>query len=192
MECSRLKNALRLQINREEINAARRLEKAMNPEKYRVQAHKYWAANRDNLNERQRESYASDVYKSRERQRVYYHRNIERKRANARSVQRALYIAYPERFKSAARIANLRKKRAIPAWFGELDAFVWKEAISLASLRRERTGILWHVDHMIPLQAKEASGLHTWNNCQVIPAELNRSKSNKMILTEPEEWMRTL
>lgn len=76
-------------------------------------------------------------------------------------------------------------------WFGEFDDFVIKEAFILAKLRGKTTGIEWDVDHMIPLQAKSASGLHCAFNIQVIPSTLNRKKSNQMIFTEPGEWIKS-
>jgi hypothetical protein len=46
-------------------------------------------------------------------------------------------------------------------------------------LRTKMTGIEWHVDHIIPLQGKNVSGLHTPYNLQVIPASWNTAKGNK-------------
>ena len=81
------------------------------------------------------------------------------------------------------------KKRAVPLWFSEFDAFVWNEAAELAIRRKAATGINWHVDHMIPLSARKASGLHVASNCQVIPQVLNNRKHNKLVLTSPGEWI---
>ena len=81
------------------------------------------------------------------------------------------------------------KLRATPKWFGELDQFVVEEAYELVERRNKTTGIKWSVDHMIPLQAKEACGLHCYQNIQVIPEKLNCMKRNKMILTEPMGWL---
>jgi hypothetical protein len=83
-----------------------------------------------------------------------------------------------------------RKLQAVPPWFGELDELVMDEASDLAFLRWEQTGIDWHVDHMIPLQAKKASGLHVAANIQVIPQKLNSRKLNRMVLTQPGDWIR--
>jgi hypothetical protein len=84
------------------------------------------------------------------------------------------------------------KKRAVPLWFSEFDAFVWNEAAELAIRRKAATGINWHVDHMIPLSARKASGLHVASNCQVIPQVLNNRKHNKLVLTSPGEWIARL
>jgi hypothetical protein len=85
-----------------------------------------------------------------------------------------------------------RKLHATPPWFGEFDELVMREAAALAELREKATGFCWHVDHMIPLQAGDACGLHCAQNVQVIPASLNVRKNNKMIFTEPCEWLRAV
>ncbi|MGL4297327.1 MAG: hypothetical protein ACRCTG_16585 [Aestuariivirga sp.] len=84
---------------------------------------------------------------------------------------------------------RIRKRGRVPVWFGEFDWLVWEEAADLVPKRRECTGISWHADHMIPMSGKTASGLHVHSNCQVIPAVLNLMKRNKMVLSEPLEWL---
>lgn len=83
-----------------------------------------------------------------------------------------------------------RKLNATPAWDAELTDLVATEAADLCVKREAATGFPWEVDHMIPLQARKASGLHTAANLQVIPFVMNRAKGNKMQLTEPREWLR--
>lgn len=85
-----------------------------------------------------------------------------------------------------------KRKNAIPSWFNELDNFILKEAFDLCKKREISTGIKWHVDHMIPLNAKEACGLHCRDNIQVIPQRLNNIKINKMLFTNTFEWITRL
>jgi hypothetical protein len=81
------------------------------------------------------------------------------------------------------------KIRATPKWYGEFDAFVINEALRLAKQRFATTKIKWHIDHMIPLQSKLASGFHCAANIQVIPEVLNVKKRNTMTLTKPHDWI---
>ena len=71
------------------------------------------------------------------------------------------------------------KLKRTPSWLTEDDIWMMQETYSLAKLREECTGIKWHVDHIIPLQGKLVSGLHTPHNLQVITAVSNLTKSNK-------------
>lgn len=73
------------------------------------------------------------------------------------------------------------KIQRTPAWLNadqikEIDAF-YIEAQRLSKL----TGILHHVDHIVPLRGRQVSGLHVPWNLQVIPAKDNLSKSNTFI-----------
>ena len=76
-----------------------------------------------------------------------------------------------------------------PVWFGELDEFVFQELLTLKAERRRSTGIEWHIDHMIPLESRTASGLHCAANVQLIPGYLNSRKGRQMRMTERDEWI---
>ena len=87
-------------------------------------------------------------------------------------------------------VANRRAARIqrTPKWSGGFDLFVVSEAAHLCILRAQATGVIWHIDHCIPLRAIEASGLHCAQNLQVIPGYVNNHKKNRMMATEPYEW----
>lgn len=131
--------------------------------------------------------------------------NPEKERARLREATRNRYWS-GQRGKVMARAkawmnANPHKRKAInaryrkaiteriPVWFAEFDELVSTEAFLLATARQAATGIAWHVDHMVPLRAETACGLHCGHNFQVIPGFLNTSKCNRMWLTAPDEWL---
>ena len=73
-------------------------------------------------------------------------------------------------------LGRARKLQACPSW---VDKDIMLEIYRLAAYRNKVTGIRWAVDHIIPLQAVDACGLHVENNLQVVPAHLNAVKSNR-------------
>lgn len=58
----------------------------------------------------------------------------------------------------------------------ELTDFVFAEASILRDMRKETTGINWHIDHIVPINHKDACGLHVAANFQVVPAKWNKDK----------------
>lgn len=68
------------------------------------------------------------------------------------------------------------KSRATPEW---ADEFIISEAYGLAQLRTKATGIVHHVDHIVPLKGGTVCGLHCEFNLRVIPGKENISKGNR-------------
>lgn len=70
------------------------------------------------------------------------------------------------------------KIQRTPPW-ADLDKIktVYIEATRIS----KETGIVHHVDHIVPLMGRKVSGLHVFENLQIIPARDNLSKSNNFI-----------
>lgn len=78
-------------------------------------------------------------------------------------------------------IASLRyyhKRRQQTIATTELDEFVFTEAVLLRIARERATGIRWSIDHVVPLNGKNACGLHNAFNLQVVPLRWNELKRN--------------
>lgn len=105
-----------------------------------------------------------------------YRQRTKNKKAEYDKVYRNLNAAKLNSNKAKYRAAKISKTAK---WDLDFTEFVCEEAFELAKLRKNLFGFDWEVDHVIPLQGKEVSGLHVWNNLAVIPASLNAAKGNK-------------
>lgn len=102
------------------------------------------------------------------------------------------YLENKSQILSRNRLRDAQRAFRTPQWFSELDSFVVEQAYSLCDERSLITGIKWELDHMLPLCAKNVSGLHVWNNVQVIPKIMNREKRHRTLWVEPLDWMERL
>jgi hypothetical protein len=70
-----------------------------------------------------------------------------------------------------------------PKWLCQNDFELMETYYDLAHYLTECTDIKWNVDHIIPLQGKNISGLHVPENLRVIPAQENYIKNNRYDIT---------
>jgi len=82
--------------------------------------------------------------------------------------------------------ANTRKYQAAklkrtPTWLTSFELLHMQCLYQVAAMRSKESNQKWHVDHIIPLQGENVSGLHVPWNLQVVPAEDNIKKSNKHV-----------
>ena len=121
-----------------------------------------------------REARAKDPEKSRNTTKRYRQRNLEKERAR--------YTRYNKQnptvraFHSAKRRA--KEKSATPEWLTEQHQEQIRSVYQLARECEMLTGDKYHVDHIVPLNGENVSGLHVPWNLQVLPADLNIAKSN--------------
>jgi hypothetical protein len=111
---------------------------------------------REVRNERSRKWRKENLEKSKEQLRNWRHANPEK--ANALHAKR-----------------RASKLQRTPSWTNLEDIRMWYEVAEVLS----RSGVKFHVDHVVPLQGKTVSGFHVENNMQVIPSYLNVSKNNQ-------------
>jgi hypothetical protein len=115
----------------------------------------------------------------RKRIRIYHQDNPEK--------VRAWYQQYAannrHKLNAKSKAYALSRERRTPSWLTKEDLWMLEEAYELAALRTKMLGFAWQVDHVIPLHGTLASGLHVPQNVQVIPAKLNRRKSNQYEVT---------
>lgn len=121
---------------------------------------KYYEDNKDKLKESFRQYYLNNREKRREAGKLHYEQN------------KSFYLAY-----SKTRKATI--KRACPNSLSEEDFEKIKQIYLECKKISDETGIVHHVDHIVPLNGENVCGLHVPWNLQIITAEENLRKSNK-------------
>lgn len=132
----------------------------------------YVAANKERIRERR-------LLWQRNNKTRLYALSKEYKEANPEKTK-ALYKAAKVRRRTKAtaeeRARQARKIKAQPAWVccKELQA-IYEQCRRVS----EMIGIVYQVDHIVPLQGKLVCGLHVPWNLQIIPAWANLQKGNR-------------
>lgn len=150
----------------------------------------YRIKNREDANRRNREWKKANPEKVKEMNKKYAltHGHILRAKTDRwrkANPERVAELSKKSRLKHKARVlANKAKYRAAkrnktPIWVDKEHLWLIKQAYELAILRTKQFGFSWHVDHIIPLNGVNVSGLHVIENIQVIPGMENLIKNNK-------------
>jgi len=173
-KCVKHESSLYYEKNKEKIKKATSAWRKNNKEKSSVAAKKYRLERKEfylqsfrNWREKNKELHLKKVV-------AWQKNNIEKVKENSCKWRRN--NKHIIRLLSAER--RLICKTATPKW---ANKFFIKEIYHLAQLRSDKTGFMWHVDHIIPLKGKGVCGLHVETNMQIIPWIENIRKSNKVL-----------
>jgi len=79
---------------------------------------------------------------------------------------------------SSLQYAHKRRVQQERHTVSELDELVFFEACDVRNRRKKITGFDWHIDHIVPINYKNACGLHNAFNLQVVPASWNLKKKH--------------
>ena len=176
--------------------------RAENADEERERHAKYHVANKEAINARIALWAKNNPDKVRAKSRRFYENNTESEKARmkawskknkewVKNYNKQYRIDNAEYFKKYdndywrqnkskvyAKNANRRAKRnmAFVSWANQ-DAI--KDIYIQSQLKTQETGIIHHVDHIIPLINEKVCGLHNEFNLQILTAHENLSKSNK-------------
>lgn len=172
--------------NRDKASATRKAWSKRNPDRARAIRRKYEVENAERV--------AASKRAWRERNPEKIKAKNDRWLSNNRDRLRELNSEWYKGNRDKVIARDMRRRAGMQAasvtWDFELTSFVINEAAELSAIREGLTGFKWHIDHMIPIKCRKASGLHVWSNLQLIPASMNAKKHNRFVLTEPGEWIR--
>lgn len=111
--------------------------------------------------------------------RVYHFNTYESRKSVIKKANKNWQILNRAKACYLARNYVLAKIKRSPSWLTELDLEHIQMFYIIAMQLTAEIGIKFVVDHIIPLNGKNVSGLHVPNNLQIITAIDNMKKSNK-------------
>lgn len=120
----------------------------------------------------------------------YKEANVETVRANARrhyhkhrdvmlERSNAYRAANKDFYRAQCHERRAKIKNRIPAWCGKPELKVIRAMHKEAKRLEVLTGIVFHVDHIIPIAGRLVSGLHVPGNMQIITKHQNLAKLNQ-------------
>lgn len=159
LECWREDSKNTREHNPEEFKRKKKEDYYKNRDKYLS----YWRENREENWE--------EIYKTR--------KNDEQYKEYMKSYLQVYFKRDGPRAKQLARTRarKLKQKNATPKW-ADLKSIqdVYLECASIT----KTTGIIHHVDHIVPINGDDVCGLHVHYNLRIIPATENIEKSNSL------------
>ena len=147
---------------------------------------KYQTTNKDKIRSKSKEWYQKNIEQQQQRSKEWYHNNISRGCETARRSyhsRRSECLEYMKQWRRdhPDQVGEYNAKRRA-AYIAAIPNWCEREMISELYIECRRisdsTGIIHHVDHIIPLQHSLVCGLHCFHNLQIITGKENQSKNN--------------
>lgn len=113
--------------------------------------------------------------KARQAQSLKYYYEDHEKSKKAQLVRQKTRLSKIAFYEATRRALKMQRT---PKWLTETDKERIQNEYKLAALQTKITGEQWHVDHIIPLQGKNVSGLHVPSNLRAMRGSDNISKNN--------------
>jgi hypothetical protein len=132
----------------------------------------YAKKNAEAISKKRKERYLKGCDTERQQQSEYRKLNPEKIRVHQKKYRQS----NKGKVNASTRKRQAQKIKATPPW-ADLEQI--QRIYVLCAKVSERTGVLHHVDHIIPLKGKNVCGLHVEKNLRIIPAKMNLEKSNK-------------
>lgn len=149
---------------------------------------RYWQENAERISERLRKKNASNPEPNRARVKEWVKQNPERAAANKRKwldrnadqmneIRRKWMEANTDYIAENCRRYQAAKRKAVPVW---ADRKEMRKFYAQARRLTLETGLLHHVDHVVPIISEIVCGLHVPSNLQVLLASENVKKGNRV------------
>jgi len=98
----------------------------------------------------------------------------------AREIGRNWCANHPDQSYGYVVLRRMAKLRRTPTWLAKADRDIMAGTYRKARKLTASTGTAHHVDHVVPLRGKSVSGLHVPWNLQILTANQNQSKGNRL------------
>jgi hypothetical protein len=160
--------------NKEVRIADGKKRRLLNKERYNLNRNQARKERIEKARECQRNYYYKNNEKEKYKQSIYREKHAEQERERAKAWRKE----HPGECTEQSITKHCRKINRTPAWADiEKIREIYKERTKLT----KETGIIHHVDHIIPLKGKTVSGLHVHYNLRIITASENIRKHNKLL-----------
>ena len=128
-----------------------------------------------------RRVYSENPEKYREKARIARQKNPEKARERVNKSYKKIYTTRYARERARLNQLSASRRSATPEWLTAIHKAMIQEFYDIAKARQTQTGIVYHVDHIVPINGKVVCGLHVPWNLQILSRRENCSKKNNLV-----------